>query len=87
MAITVSNLGEIMEPAHKSEQVDAEITSIFGIDRRASILGNVCTSCGAVATIFRDGLSRKEYTISGLCQACQDIIFAEPEYEDEEDDV
>jgi len=24
---------------------------------------------------FRDGLSRKEYGISGMCQACQDDIF------------
>lgn len=24
---------------------------------------------------FRDELSRKEYTISGLCQTCQDKIF------------
>lgn len=24
---------------------------------------------------FRDELSRKEYRISGLCQACQDRVF------------
>ena len=24
---------------------------------------------------FRDGLSRKEFTISGMCQACQDDVF------------
>ena len=76
-----------MRPSHKSEQVDNHITTIFGIDRRASIKGDVCTSCGQAATIFRDGLSRREYTISGLCQACQDIIFAEPEDEDEEYDL
>ena len=31
--------------------------------------------CGGDANHFRDALSRKEYTISGLCQECQDDIF------------
>lgn len=31
--------------------------------------------CGGPATEFRDELSRKEYSISGLCQCCQDKIF------------
>jgi len=26
---------------------------------------------------FRDEISRKEYKISGLCQACQDAVFKE----------
>ena len=26
---------------------------------------------------FRDELSRKEYTISGMCQDCQDMMFGE----------
>ena len=30
---------------------------------------------------FRDNLSKKEYRISGICQACQDKIFIEPEEE------
>jgi hypothetical protein len=28
---------------------------------------------------FRDALSYKEYCISGMCQACQDKTFVEPE--------
>lgn len=31
------------------------------------------------ASTFRDDLSRKEYTISGLCQECQDDIFGRGE--------
>jgi hypothetical protein len=31
--------------------------------------------CGGPATEFTDEISRKEYTISGLCQRCQDSIF------------
>jgi hypothetical protein len=79
--------GKPMNPSHKSEQVDNDITTIFGVDRRANIKGDLCTSCGQAAITFRDGLSRLEYTISGLCQACQDIIFVEPEDEDEEYDL
>lgn len=28
---------------------------------------------------FKDELSLREFTISGMCQTCQDRIFAEPE--------
>lgn len=28
---------------------------------------------------FIDEISRREYSITGLCQKCQDILFAEPE--------
>jgi len=76
-----------MEPSQKSEQVDNDITRLFGIDRRASIRGCLCTSCGQPASVFRDGLSRCEYSISGLCQACQDTVFSEPQDEEYEGDL
>lgn len=31
--------------------------------------------CGPVS--FRDALSKKEYSISGMCQQCQDKVFGE----------
>ena len=31
--------------------------------------------CGGPATEFTDSLSRKEFTISGFCQECQDKIY------------
>ena len=37
-----------------------------------------CPFCGKEInpeTDFRDDLSRKEYTISGMCQDCQDDFF------------
>jgi vacuolar-type H+-ATPase catalytic subunit A/Vma1 len=35
--------------------------------------------CGKkITTEFRDKLSETEFSISGLCQECQDIVFAEP---------
>lgn len=38
----------------------------------------LCPICGKSIDFdieFKDALSRKEYSISGLCQACQDKVF------------
>lgn len=40
--------------------------------------GKQCVVCGKRATEFRDELSRKEWNISSMCQACQDEVFCEP---------
>lgn len=34
-----------------------------------------CVKCKRPAIAFKDTLSQKEYSISGLCQTCQDVIF------------
>jgi len=49
-------------------------------DRSVSLAkaGNQCVCCGKSATEFRDEISKREYQISTLCQACQDEVFAEP---------
>lgn len=36
---------------------------------------NCCVSCKKPAIDFKDDLSRKEYSISGFCQTCQDDLF------------
>lgn len=43
------------------------------------IKNNKCPFCNQTIdqTEFRDELSRKEYSISGLCQRCQDEVFGE----------
>ena len=41
-----------------------------------------CVVCGGGAMEFNDDISAKEYTISGLCQECQDEAFAP--YDEEE---
>lgn len=63
------------EPSKKSEAVERAITEMTGVDRRATIRADRCASCGGAATEFKDRLSEREYTISGLCQACQDKVF------------
>lgn len=41
------------------------------------VLNNVCPTCGNKPGAFKDALSQHEFTISGLCQKCQDEIFTE----------
>ena len=43
--------------------------------------------CGKEVTGFRDDLSRREFGISGLCQECQDQVFAGGDEGDEEQEA
>ena len=48
--------------------------SLFGRSRR----DEACVACGSAAvkaTDFRDDLSRREFQLSRMCQACQDLVF------------
>jgi hypothetical protein len=47
----------------------------FGRSRDLAGAGCQCVCCGKLAEEFRDELSRREYQISRLCQACQDKVF------------
>ena len=48
------------------------------------ILKGLCPLCKKEIwdTSFRDALSRKEYSISGMCQECQDGVFDDSDNED-----
>lgn len=44
--------------------------------------GSACVTCGSNKVApedFRDPLSRKEWSISYMCQKCQDSVFGGPE--------
>jgi hypothetical protein len=77
-----------MEPAQKTDAINDIISNLTGKDRVETIRGNLCMVCGGDASNFRDAISQKEYTISGLCQSCQDDTFGGPDdyYDDYEDD-
>lgn len=45
--------------------------------RREDIAARRCTACSGHADYFKDVLSVKEYSISGMCQSCQDATFEE----------
>jgi len=66
-------------PSEKAPELERLMEEVFG--RTTAIKNNVCLDppigCGGAATEFRDMLSEKEFTISGLCQKCQDEIFVE----------
>jgi hypothetical protein len=65
--------------SRKSPQMEESINnftrSLFGRTRTDTIHSNVCVVCNRDASKFKDALSEKEYTISGMCQVCQDKIF------------
>lgn len=66
-----------MKPTEKSPEIDNAIKQIFGIDRKHSIMTKMCVFCGkpALEADFRDEISKREFSISGICQACQDQTF------------
>jgi len=59
-------LVEFLEEASKN---------LFGVSRAEAITKDKCVTCGQTATEFRNEISRREYTISGMCQKCQDSVF------------
>jgi hypothetical protein len=67
------------QPSKKHESLDRTLEAmssiLFGVSRKESIYANKCLSCKEDATEFKDNVSRKEFTISGLCQPCQDSVF------------
>lgn len=66
-----------MKPSEKSPEMEEVLKDIFGIDRRESIINNKCAFCGESVSVFefRDEISRREFSIFGLCQLCQDETF------------
>ena len=70
---------ETVKPSTKSPEIAAFLDKMAG--RSAAIENNVCVNapygCGGPATEFRNDESIIEYTISGLCQKCQDGVFIE----------
>ena len=70
-----------MKPSEKSkgmeDQIDILSFELFGRSRTHSIKNNVCVSCGKPAMKFKDKLSEKEFSISGLCQTCQSSIWGD----------
>ena len=68
---------KMAKPSEKSPEITQFLEDRFG--RSTALKNDVCipapTGCGGPATEFDDDLSRKEYTMSGLCQNCQDSVF------------
>jgi hypothetical protein len=52
---------------------------LFGRSAILALAGNQCVECGKPATYFRDEISKREWSISCLCQRCQDEVFCDNE--------
>lgn len=61
------------EPSQKHPAMEEFLEELFG--RTTAIHRNICALCLEPAVSFRDILSQKEYSISGMCQSCQDDCF------------
>lgn len=66
-----------MNPSEKSPTISNYLNAVSG--RTVAIRSNQCIpppfGCGKLIGSFTDMSSYKEYTISGLCQNCQNEIF------------
>tara|TARA_R110001583_G_scaffold57665_2_gene172447 strand:- start:2124 stop:2351 length:228 start_codon:yes stop_codon:yes gene_type:complete len=69
----------------KSQKMENELDKIafvlFGTSRVESARNKTCVSCKKPATEFKNEISKKEYTLSMLCQVCQDQVFTLPDEE------
>lgn len=63
------------KPAKKPEVIRKFLDHITGVDTEERIRKNMCVTCGNPVTKFKSEICEKEFTISGLCQDCQDKVF------------
>ena len=64
-----------LEATFKHRGIEEMLSKLTGLSRVGAVHEASCVTCGGEARIFRDDLSRKEYTISAMCQDCQDSVF------------
>lgn len=67
-----------MKSTEKNKNIDQALKDIFNIDRKVVIENKKCAlNCDEPDFNFKDNLSKKEYSISGICQKCQNKIFGD----------
>ena len=73
------------EPAKKSQGIENVLSGFLGGASRSEVIkANRCVpkpiGCGGEANEFKDALSKREHSISGFCQECQDKVFGKRSY-------
>tara|TARA_R110002051_G_scaffold14510_1_gene46959 strand:+ start:2700 stop:2903 length:204 start_codon:yes stop_codon:yes gene_type:complete len=64
-----------MKATEKHPAIEAFISTFTNASRKGAVAEGSCTWCHEMVGKFRNPKSRKEYTISGMCQPCQDDFF------------
>jgi len=62
-------------PTPKAKSIEDLLTKLTGISRQDAHNRSICPICKTEIKAFRDMLSRIEYSISGMCQLCQDEVW------------
>ena len=63
------------------EKALEEVSKSFAVPRSEARKAQSCVICGGEAKAFKNAISLKEYTLSGMCQKCQDSFFDNDEEE------
>ena len=61
----------------KNKEIESVLTAVFGRSRIEAVKNKSCVSCDTTDVSFTDELSAIEYSISGMCQTCQDSTFGD----------
>jgi hypothetical protein len=73
------------KPSDKGDGLEQLLETMTG--RTTAINNDMCIQrpwgCGEPIGPFRDQRSELEYTISGMCQTCQDTVFSHKELNDD----
>jgi len=64
-----------LEATFKHQGIEQMLTNLTGVSRVGAVAEASCVMCKGEASSFTDELSKKEYTISGMCQDCQDSVY------------
>jgi hypothetical protein len=64
-----------LEATFKHQGIEQMLSKLTGVSRVGAVAEASCVTCSGEANFFRDTASQKEYTISGMCQLCQDSVF------------
>ncbi len=54
--------------------LDQVTQRMFGRSRSSCIENGVCVACGGDAKSFKDTLSMQDFSVTGICQDCQDKL-------------
>ena len=49
------------------------------------VIRSQCVTCAKPIGEFKDAISKQEYSISGMCQECQNSVFGGPDWDDVEE--